>query len=111
MVKPVTFWLTMFEVLEASLPSPLYVAVMGCVPTVRVEIANLAVPLLSVALPIDVPLSLNVAVPVAVEGVTAAEKVTDCPLTEGFRLEVSFVVVVVVVAFTLCDKVEDVLAL
>ena len=57
MVKPLTFWLTMFEVLELSLLSPLYLAVIGCVPTLRVEIDNFAVPLLNVALPIDVPLS------------------------------------------------------
>ena len=49
--------------------------------------------------------------PVAVEGVTAAVKVTDCPLTDGFRLEASVVVVVVIVALTVCDSVADVLVL
>jgi len=44
-------------VLELSLLSPLYVAVIGCVPTLRVEIDSIAVPLLSVMLPIDTPLS------------------------------------------------------
>jgi len=57
MVKPRTFWLTRFEVLELSLLSPLYLAVIGCVPTLRVEVETLAVPLLSAALPIAVPLS------------------------------------------------------
>ena len=56
-MKPPTFWLTRLEVLELSLLSPLYLAVIGCVPTLRVEIDNFAVPLLSVALPIAVPLS------------------------------------------------------
>ena len=57
MLKPLTFWLTTFEVLELSLLSPLYLAVIGCVPTERLEVDNFAVPLLSVALPIDIPLS------------------------------------------------------
>ena len=57
MAKLLTFWFTMFEVLELSLLSPLYVAVIGCAPTLRVEIDNFAVPLLTVALPIDSPLS------------------------------------------------------
>jgi len=57
MVKPLTVWLTMFDVLVLSLLSPLYVTVIGCVPTLSVEIDNFAVPLLSVALPIDTPLS------------------------------------------------------
>ena len=47
--------------------------------------------------------------PVAVEGVTAAVNVTDCPLTDGFRLEASVVVVVAIAAFTLCVSVADVL--
>lgn len=37
--------------------------------------------------------------------------VTDCPLTDGFRLEASVVVVVAVVALTACDSVADVLVL
>lgn len=57
MLKPLTFWLTTFEVLELSLLSPLYLAVIGCVPTERLVVDNFAVPLLSVALPIDIPLS------------------------------------------------------
>jgi hypothetical protein len=49
--------------------------------------------------------------PVAVEGMTVAVKVTDCPLTEGFRLEVNVVVVVAIVAFTVCIRAADVLVL
>jgi len=48
-------------------------------------------------------------VPVAVEGVTAAVNVTDCPLTDGLRLDVRVVVVVAVVEFTLCDSVAEML--
>ena len=97
--------------LALSLLSPLYLAVIGCVPTLRVEIDNFALPLLSVALPIDTPLSLNVTEPVAVEGVTPAVNVTDCPLTDGFRPEASVVVVVAIVALTVCDSVAEVLVL
>jgi ribosomal protein S5 len=83
------------------------VAVIGCTPAERVEVDNFAVPTLSAALPIDFPLSENVTVPVAVEGVTAAVNVTVCPLTEGFRLEAS--VVAVEALFTACASVADVL--
>ena len=57
MVNPLTFWFTTLEVLELSLLSPLYVAVIGCVPTERFDVDNFAVPLLSVPPPIDTPLS------------------------------------------------------
>jgi hypothetical protein len=67
------------EVLALSLLSPPYAAVMGCEPTDRVEMVNVAVPPLSVPVPIDVPLSLNVTVPVAVLGVTVAVNFTDAP--------------------------------
>jgi len=50
-------------------------------------------------------------VPVAVEGITAAVNVTDCPLTDGLRLDVRVVVVVVFVAVTLWDSVAEMLPL
>jgi hypothetical protein len=90
-------WLTVCttaaEVLPRSLGSPLYTAVMECVPTARVETANAAVPPVRVAAPMGVPPSRNCAVPVADTGDTAATKVTDCPKVEGFGLELSVVVV------------------
>jgi hypothetical protein len=58
--------------------------VIGCNPTARVEVLNVAVPLLSVPVPIAAPLSLNVTVPVAVLGVTVAVKVTEVPAVAGF---------------------------
>jgi hypothetical protein len=52
---------------------------MECEPTARDEVLNVAVPLLSVPVPMDVPLSLNVTVPVAALGETVAVKVTELP--------------------------------
>jgi hypothetical protein len=74
-----TVWVNVEEVLELSLLSPPYAAVMGWEDTDKVEVLNVAVPLLSVPVPMDVPLSLNVTVPVAVPGVTVAVKVTEVP--------------------------------
>jgi len=48
---------------------------------------------------------------VAVEGVTVAVKVTDCPLRDGFRLEASVVLVGDIVAFTPWISAADVLLL
>ena len=80
---------------------------MGCDATVNAEVLNVTVPSLSVPVPIEVPLSLNVTVPVAVYGMTVAVKVTESPMTEGFSLESSQVVVSVL--FTVWVNVEDVL--
>ena len=80
---------------------------MGCDATVNAEVLNVAVPSLSVSVPIEVPLSLNVTVPGAVLGETVAVKVTESPMTEGFSLESSQVVVSVL--FTVWVNVEDVL--
>jgi hypothetical protein len=57
---------------------------------------------------------LNVTVPVGgppVEGVTVAVKVTGCPNTDVIALEVSALVVLVLTAFTVCVRGEDVLVL
>lgn len=82
---------------------------MGCKPSARVEVLKVAVPLLSVRVPIATPLSLNVTVPVAVLGVTVAVKVTEFPAINGFELELS--VVVVLATFTVCVNVDEVLVL
>jgi len=71
------------EVLLLKLVSPLYAAVMDCVPTASVEVVNLALPLIIVAVPsVEAPF-LNVTVPLGGEvvpvGVTVAVKVTDWP--------------------------------
>jgi len=69
------------ELLEAKLESPLYTAVMGCVPTVKVEIVKLAVVPVSVAVPIAVAPSWNDTVPVGVPvaELTVAVSVRDWP--------------------------------
>jgi hypothetical protein len=76
--------------------SPLYVAVIGCVPATRDDVDKVVVALLSVLVPREIPLSKNVTVPVGVAEpvvwVTVAVKVTCCPKTDGFGLEVRLVV-------------------
>jgi hypothetical protein len=62
------------------------------------------VPVPNVVLP-----SLNVTVPVAVEGDNVAVNVTEEPCTEGFADEAT--VVVVVALLTVCVKTVDVLVL
>jgi hypothetical protein len=52
---------------------------MGWAATASVQVLSVAVPLLSVLVPIEVPLSLNVTDPVAALGVTVAVKVTESP--------------------------------
>jgi len=66
------------------------------------------VPLLIVPVPSVVLPSMNVTVPVAVVGVTAAVNFTDEPYVDGFNEDVS---VTVVTAFTVCVNVADVLLL
>lgn len=67
------------------------------VPPLRVERDNVAAALeFNVEVPIAVPESRNVTVPLGVPGdpeVTVAVNVTDCLSVEGFREEVSAVVV------------------
>jgi ribosomal protein L11 len=98
------------DVLVANDALPLYVAVIECVPTDKLETASEAEPLLSVAVPIEVAPSKNVTVPVGVPPVlvTVVESVTDCPDVDGFADDVG-VLVVVVALFTVCDNAADVL--
>ena len=73
---------------------PLYVAVIGCVPTESDAVLSVATPFASSALvPSEAPLSKNVTLPVAVPNVavTVAVNVTDCPKTDGFGSEASVV--------------------
>ena len=75
--------------------SPLYTAVMECVPAVSVEVVNVADPATKALLPIVVVPSLKVivpeGVPVPIRGVTFAVKVTEFPKIEGLIEEVSVV--------------------
>ena len=70
---------------------------------------NVAIPPLSVPVPIDAPLSLNVTVPVASPGVTVAVKVTEAPPVDGFKLGLTEVVEFAM--FTVCVTVEELLEL
>jgi hypothetical protein len=76
-------WLRTGEVLAAKWESPPYAAVIECVPTVSVDVVNVATPLLfSVPVPSVVVPSRKVAVPVGVpEELDAimAVKVTGVP--------------------------------
>ena len=52
---------------------------MGCDPTASVEVLRLVLPLARVPVPSVVLPSLNVTIPVAVDGVRVAVKVTNAP--------------------------------
>src|SRR5712691_13331049 len=79
-----TTWLTVAEVAALTLVSPEYVAVKGCVATLRVDVVQVALPAASAtALQIVVTPSLTVTVAVGEPGVTVAVNVTDCPYTDG----------------------------
>ncbi len=82
------------EVLPTNFESPLYTAVIECVPTVRVEVTNVAFPLLSATAPKMVAPFLNVTVPVGVppEPDTVAVSVIEWPHCDGFAEEASVVV-------------------
>jgi hypothetical protein len=84
---------------------------MECVPTDRVEVPNVALPLLSVPVPSVVEPFLKVTVPVGVPPleVTVAVKVTDWPEVDGFREEVTEVEEVA--CLTVCVSTGEVLPL
>ena len=91
-----TVWVSTGEVLPVKLPSPPYTAVIECDPTVKDEIARVAVPAVTVPVPIAVAPSLKVTVPVTVPVavvLTVAVKVTDWPTTDGFDEETTAAVV------------------
>jgi hypothetical protein len=83
--------------------------VIECDPTPNVDVTNVALPLAIVTVPRVVVPSLNVTVPVAVEGETVAVKVTDEPNVEGFADEAK--VTVVFALFSVWVRAEDVLVL
>jgi hypothetical protein len=95
-------------VLPLSFVSPPYAAVIECDPTASADVLYVAVPLLIVPVPSVVLPSMNVTVPVAVVGITVAVNVTEEPYVDGFDEEV---IAMVVVAFTVCVRVDDVLLL
>lgn len=82
---------------------------MECVPAEKVGTENVALPLLKGKFVINALLaSKTLTVPVAVDGVTAAVKVTDCPTTDGLGLEV---IEIAVAGLTICVRVAEVLPL
>jgi hypothetical protein len=89
-------------VLGAKFESPLYAAVIACVPTVSVLVESVATPLLlRVEVPRLVEPSRKLTVPVGTPlsnpgcGVTVAVKVTDCPKPDGLRDDASAAIVAV----------------
>ena len=66
----------------------------------------MAVPPDRLTVPRIVAPSLNVTVPVAVDGVTVDVKVTEAPKVDGLRLDVT--TVVVAAGFTVCARGSDV---
>ena len=90
---PLTFCVNTADVLPAKLVSPAYTAVMGCEPAVSVVVVNVATPAASAPLPMGVPASRKVTVPLAVADDTVAVKVTESPTFEGFNEELRIVVV------------------
>jgi hypothetical protein len=77
-----TDWLTVLLVLVTKLVSPAYTAVIECDPTDSALVLNVAVPPLSVPVPIVVRPSLKVTLPLGVPApgavaLTVAVKVTD----------------------------------
>jgi len=99
------------DVLPVWEPSPLYCAVMECVPTASVDVENVATLLpFSVDEPSVMAPSMNVTVPVAPDsGLTVAENVTCCPNADGLSDDVTWVVVPIVPAATVCVTADEVL--
>ena len=85
---------------------------MLCVPTARVEVVNVATPLLRVELPRDVAPSRKFTVPLGVFvnpcAVTVAEKVTACPKLDVLEEEVSAVAVAARLVFKSTATVPDI---
>ena len=100
----------MGDVLVAKLASPLYTAVMLCIPGVNVDMLKLAVPFTNGDVPRVVVPSKNVTVPVGAPDAepTLDRKVTLCPKEEGIAEDVTPIVVGAL--FTTCVNADEVLA-
>ena len=87
---------TAIDALAVKLPSPLYLAVMECEPTDKLDSGSWAVLLETAAVPKEVVPSRNVTVPVTVppaDGTTTAVITMDWPKLEGFMFGETVVVV------------------
>ena len=80
---------------------------MPWLPIESTDVESDAVPPLTVPVPSEVAPSKNCTVPVDAAGDTVAVNVTACPNVDGLGTDVS--VVVVLIAFTVCVRTEDVL--
>ena len=102
------------EVDPLKLASPPYEAVIVCEPAVSDEVLSVAVPALTLPVPMAVLPSRKLTVPVGEGelpdgGVTVAVMVTDWPTDEGLGEEATAVVVAAfVVAFTTCVTADEV---
>src|SRR5947207_1849664 len=110
-----TVWVTVLEV-DVLNPDPVAgrnTAVIGCVPTVRLDVVNVATPPgPTLPVPIWAPLSRKLTVPVVGAGpviaVTVAVNVTDCPTVAVGLLDASDAVVLIADGlFTFCVMVFD----
>jgi hypothetical protein len=101
--------LTVAEVVESWYLSPPYTAVKACEPFEGADRTRTAAPLLSVPVPTTLLPSLNVTVPVAAVGVTAAERVIAWPPVEGFGEAVKVIMagVATVIRLTVAEVVES----
>jgi hypothetical protein len=91
-----TLWVNAADVLVANVASPEYFAVIECDPALRAAVVIVALPALSVPLPIEVAPSKNETPPDGVPGellLTVAVKVTDWPVVEGLADDVTTVLV------------------
>lgn len=103
------------EVLAVNFVSPLYFAVMECIPCIKVVVESAELPAMIVTgAPICVAPSKNVSVPVSVPAVAevdVAMNMTFCPTVAGFTEETTVVVVAAVaVALIVCVIAGEVLA-
>jgi len=113
LVEVFTVCISVPEMLPLKLLSPLKLAWMEWLPTLRLEVERVAMPPLRVALPMFVSPSKKLTIPLAVAGVTLAVRVTNCPELDGLRLEARLVLVALLAppVFTVCVRVGEALPL
>src|SRR5206468_12597695 len=89
-----TTWFSTGDVLGLLFASPLYTALIGCVPTASVDVVNCALPDDSATgAPRFVAPSMNWTVPLGLPPVTVAVNVTAWPTSDGLTDDESVVVV------------------
>ena len=106
-----TVWVNTGEVLPLKSVLPAYTPVIEWLATDKVDVVNVALPLLSVPVPSVVDPSLKVTVPVGVPplDVTVAVNFTEAPKVDGFSEDVTEVELAA--ALTVCVSTAEVLPL